>query len=283
MACTEEEFREQLSAETFIDLAKLQDMSRYGIPDGVRGEVWPYLLGVLKPLNTQQDTRRLSSYQVYLNMEQDKQSTADISKRVRYSVERYCAGSPNPWLQRPETRKALENVQIAFMNANAEMPYLREMTCMLAPILWAVQKEDLTFLCFEALVHKIGTALPVQKIPHKVGQLMMLIRSILPQLSGHLEEEGIQPNDWAQSWLQFLLSRELPLPSVLRLWDTYFSAPQSLQLHLYVCLAILSHLSEELTQLTDAELRGALQRLPLMDIDRIISEAYNLEAETGML
>jgi hypothetical protein len=122
------QFREQLSAETFIDLAKLQDMSRYGIPDGVRGEgirlkgglfantrtvsVWPYLLGVLKPLNSmrhsfceqarlfmfdlaQQDTRRLSSYQVYLNMEQDKQSTADISKRVRYSVERceHCCSS----------------------------------------------------------------------------------------------------------------------------------------------------------------------------------------------
>jgi hypothetical protein len=35
------QFREQLSAETFIDLAKLQDMSRYGIPDVVRGEGMP--------------------------------------------------------------------------------------------------------------------------------------------------------------------------------------------------------------------------------------------------
>lgn len=42
--------------------------------------------------------------------------------------------------------------------------------------------------------------------------------------------------EWAASWFQFLLSRELPLDCVMRLWDTYFAGPDGLRLHIYVCL-----------------------------------------------
>ncbi len=61
---------------------------------------------------------------------------------------------------------------------------------------------------------------------------------LLARSSSHLEEEGIQPNDWAQSWLRYLLSRELPLVSLLRLWDTFFSTDMGLDLHIYVALGM---------------------------------------------
>jgi hypothetical protein len=64
----------------------------------------------------------------------------------------------------------------------------------------------------------------------------------------HFEEEEVQPNDWAQSWLQWVLSRELPLSSLVRLWDTYLSCDEGLELHLYVCLAILTHCSDGATR-----------------------------------
>jgi hypothetical protein len=60
----------------------------------------------------------------------------------------------------------------------------------------------------------------------------------------HFEEEEVQPSEWAQSWLRWLLSKELPLSSVIRLWDTYFSANEGLDLHMYVCLAVLTHCNE---------------------------------------
>ena len=49
MACTEEEFQELLGGDVRVDMEKLADISKYGIPDKVRGEVWKYLLDVSKP------------------------------------------------------------------------------------------------------------------------------------------------------------------------------------------------------------------------------------------
>ncbi len=34
----------------------------------------------------------------------------------------------------------------------------------------------------------------------------------------HFEEEELYLNDWAPSWIKYMLSRELPLTSVVRLW-----------------------------------------------------------------
>ncbi len=49
MSCSVEEFLELLGGEVHVDMDKLTDVSRYGIPEKVRGEVWKYLLDVSKP------------------------------------------------------------------------------------------------------------------------------------------------------------------------------------------------------------------------------------------
>ncbi|EFA83949.1 hypothetical protein PPL_03019 [Heterostelium album PN500] len=84
----------------------------------------------------------------------------------------------------------------------------------------------------------------------------------------HFEEEEINSNDWAMSWLRYLLSVELPLECVLRLWDTYLSAQLGLDLHVFVCLAILINFSEELLELEHSEILGFLQHLPGIDMDQ---------------
>ena len=48
-------------------------------------------------------------------------------------------------------------------------------------------------------------------------------RHTLPDLYFYFEEEQCSGGMWLFSWLQFLLARELPLPCVLRLWDTYLA------------------------------------------------------------
>jgi hypothetical protein len=49
----------------------------------------------------------------------------------------------------------------------------------------------------------------------------------------------VDPSRWLQSWLQFMLSVELPLPSLLRLWDFYFSDDECVHMHMFVCLGVL--------------------------------------------
>ena len=46
MASTEEEYHELMNAEVFVEIDKLRDIAKHGVPDTVRGEVWMYLLGV---------------------------------------------------------------------------------------------------------------------------------------------------------------------------------------------------------------------------------------------
>ena len=98
-------------------------------------------------------------------------------------------------------------------------------------------------------------------------------------------EEQCSGGEWLQSWLQFLLARDLPLPCLLRLWDSYFAYTAShgheatLQLHIYVCLAVLEACDEELMELDDAEVKWYLRHLPVLDMDAIITQAFNIQED----
>ncbi|MFN3504343.1 MAG: hypothetical protein ACK4ZJ_19030, partial [Allorhizobium sp.] len=85
--------------------------------------------------------------------------------------------------------------------------------------------------------------------------------------------------EWASRWLAHLLSQELPLPCLLRLWDTYFASAEGFALHPYVCLAVLEQCAEDLLELDYPEMKGFLQHLPTLDMDQVIAQAYNIKEE----
>ena len=49
MASSADEYRELLSSEMFVELDKLRDIAKHGVPEALRGDVWCYLLGVHHP------------------------------------------------------------------------------------------------------------------------------------------------------------------------------------------------------------------------------------------
>mmetsp|Transcript_14632 Transcript_14632/g.44681 ORF Transcript_14632/g.44681 Transcript_14632/m.44681 type:complete len:143 (+) Transcript_14632:628-1056(+) len=113
---------------------------------------------------------------------------------------------------------------------------------------------------------------------------MTLLRHTLPELYFHLEAEqrisDPSGSAWLESWLSLFLSKELPLPCVLQLWDAYFSsAPDgSLQeLHTFVCLSVLETCQDELMELDDDELSQYLQHLPPMDMGQVVTAAFNMK------
>ena len=63
---------------------------------------------------------------------------------------------------------------------------------------------------------------------------------------------------------------------LMRLWDTYFAVPDLLDLHLYVCLAILTNCRDVLEDLDRSETMSMLFSLPPLNVDRIISDAVNI-------
>ena len=109
---------------------------------------------------------------------------------------------------------------------------------------------------------------------------MTLFRTSLPELHAYFETEEVDVLAVATSWLQHCgVCNTLSYPG-----DTYFAVPDLLDLHLYVCLAILMNCKDALEDLDRSETMSMLCSLPSLDVDRvsdlaltqIISDAVNI-------
>jgi hypothetical protein len=94
-----------------------------------------------------------------------------------------------------------------------------------------------------------------------VGVLLMLLRNTNAELYDHLTAEGVSPFAWAPRYLACLLANVLPRGNLLEVWDVYF-ANGDLSLHPYVCLAVLSHCTEELVELDGDGAVAVMAELP---------------------
>ncbi|KAF2073773.1 hypothetical protein CYY_004907 [Polysphondylium violaceum] len=282
MACTEEEFTELLGGEVFIDMDKLAAISKHGIPDKVRPEVYKYLLGISKNDKSEEEKVKKQQQQDYKEIDKND---SEITKKIRSHLKRYQSYHKERTsdqrikidFQSVEIRNKIENILISYVNYNNDIEYYSfGMLAILGPFIAILQSESDIFFCFVSMMKKIDENLNNEGLAPKLSRFIMLFRSVLPELFSHFEEEEISNNDWATSWIQNLLSCELPIDCVLRLWDTYLSASLGLDLHVFVCLAILTNFSEELLELEHSEILAFLQHLPGIDMDQIIAQAYNI-------
>lgn len=267
---------ELLGGEVFIDMERLIDTSRHGIPEKVRGEVWKHLLEVSKPDKSEEDRLKKQQYQDYQDLQ--KFNNPEITKKVRHQLKRYRTKDRNGFFQTQEVRTRIENVICTYTSNNTDAEYQFGMLALLGPFVATLTLESDIYFCFCALMKKIEQEFTVDSIQNKSARFMMYFRSVQPELYNHFEEEEINSNDWATSWLQYLLACELPLDCVLRLWDTYFAEP-GLELHLYVCLVILVNYAEELLEMESTEILSFLQHLPVMDMEIVVAQAHNLYDE----
>ncbi|KAF9948117.1 hypothetical protein BGZ65_008296 [Modicella reniformis] len=150
-----------------------------------------------------------------------------------------------------------------------------------APFVYSIKREWDAHLCFEKMVIMLDDHFNDESINEAVAKFMTLFHTCIPDLYSYFEEEEVDIREWAASALQFVLSRELSLENTMRLWDTYFAIPEGgwMDLHPFACLAILKQLKEGFEDLEQSEIRTMMMRLPQMDMDQIINEAFNLRHE----
>lgn len=66
-------------------------------------------------------------------------------------------------------------------------------------------------------------------------------------MHNHLQIHGVDYLQFSFRWMNNLLTRELPLHSTIRLWDTYLAESDGFAVfQLYVCAAFLLHWREKL-------------------------------------
>ncbi|PWZ01846.1 hypothetical protein BCV70DRAFT_185391 [Testicularia cyperi] len=145
-----------------------------------------------------------------------------------------------------------------------------------APFVQCVRVEAGMYFAFERLMSLMAEHSARHPLPLQVATFLTLFRTTLPELHSYFEEEEVDIIGFATNWLQHLLAGELRIEDLMRLWDTYFAMSDFLDLHLYVCIAILTNCKDSLEELDRSETKSMLYSLPPLDIDRIINEAINI-------
>jgi len=116
-----------------------------------------------------------------------------------------------------------------------------------------------------------------------VTRLEDLIKRIDTELYHHLDQEGIHFLQFGFRWMNCLLIREVPLKSLIRVWDTYVSEEVGgfENFHVYVCAVIVKTFREKLMKMKFQELIMFLQDMPTSDwsdedVEPILSQAFIL-------
>ncbi|KAI8354757.1 rab-GTPase-TBC domain-containing protein [Mortierella sp. GBAus27b] len=275
-AITLEEYEEILSAEVLVEVPKLREYARYGIPREVRGEAWLFLLGIQDADRSKEVSTQRQRMQ---DFEQLDKEPNESSKRVRGEISRYLRKTRIESSR--DIPRLFEEVISAYCNHNHHIEYYPAMVNLCAPFVYSIKREWNAYLCFEKMINMLDEHFNEESVNEAVAKFMTLFHTCIPDLYSYFEEEEVDIKEWAASALQFVLSRELPLENTMRLWDTYFATPEAgwMDLHPFACLAILKHLKDSFEDLEQSEIRTMLMRLPQMDMDRIINEAFNLRHE----
>lgn len=164
----------------------------------------------------------------------------------------------------------------AMLNATSAIEFHPSLVYLCAPFAQCVRAEAGVYFAFERLMSMIEEYNATHPLPQRVSKFLTLFRMTLPELNAYFEAEEVDLVAVATNWLQHLLAREMQMNDLMRLWDTYFAVPDLLDLHLYVCIAILTNSKDALEDLDRSETMSMLSALPPLDVDRIISDAVNI-------
>lgn len=183
----------------------------------------------------------------------------------------------------PSQRKRFESVLSNFLNYQDDQ-YNSDLIYFLGPFISSIEQDYECYFCFKNFMSLKRNKYEIGPLSWGLGKFMMLFRETQNQLYVHFYEEELEPNDWALSWyvkfylisrVKTLLSRQLSMKSICRLWEIYFSI-NDFDLHLFVCLAILQHHKVTLIELNLSELITFLNYLGDLDVDKMVKSAYNI-------
>jgi hypothetical protein len=173
----------------------------------------------------------------------------------------------------------LEQVVSRYLQNHQALEYTPSLIPLCGPLVYTFQTESESYFALDRVLQMIDEWFSEIDQDQQIANFLMLFRLLLPALYNHFQDEEVNTNELVSDWFRTLFSKQLPLECVLRLWDTYFSSPEKLSLHVYVCLAVLSHFKEDLEDLEQSDIQSFMQRLPAVNIDAVLAQAYQLKFE----
>jgi len=287
MAASEAEFVELVGHEMTVDVDRLRDVSFFGVPESVRAQVWRVLLPLFDAdLSRNKGEENDPQSMETATGEEEGLNKAEIRRIFQTELARFQRragqGGGAGELTSKKLQRKLLRILFAFVNSSPGTVWSFHHAGLVqaaSPFAILFKNEQEGLQCFRHAMRARESYFGDGVLGNStLGRFLMLFRSRLPELYTHFEEMEVEPERWAASWLQWLLCRELPYDRCLRLWDSYFAAPDGhgLTLHTFVCLAILENCQNDLEDLEHGEILTFLHHLPYLDMDRIIVQAQYL-------
>ena len=298
------------------DYGAIAELAQRGIPDEVRGDVWkallapgsrrfiaglgtqflapvlngsdPFVAAPVDPIEHGLISSRSppdeSTFDFNMSLRMKEQNLDPVQlKRIRSELRRFKWKLSSTGFPESDRLRIVEDLIITYihdhMQIKGSMIPATSLVHLCIPVVYSSRNEEDAQLVFGQLMERVEHHFVQHCVEERMARFYSLFRLLLPDLYHYFEEVQVR-KDMIGSWLQNLLAKELPLNSVLLLWDSYLSHPDGLDLHEYVCLSVLFRCKEQLFGLGTSEIHGFLCRLPgFLQMNQLILHAQNLKRE----
>lgn len=288
----------------------LKKLSWSGVPQIFRPVTWQILCGYL-PLNSEQRSEVLERKRVeyWTLVKQCYDNHLEITFRDVYHQIRIDVPRTNPGValyQQKSVQKMFERILFVWSIRNPSSGYVQGMNDLVTPFFTVFLQDFLpeskdnierltaeergmleadTFWCLSKFMEGLHENYIFGQvgIQRNINQLKDLVQRVDSPTHKHLNENNVDYLQFSFRWFNNLLTRELPLYCIIRLWDTYLSEgdffPQFVK---YVCTAFLLHWKDLILLKGDFQsLMVFLQNLPTqnwgdVEISLVVAEAYRL-------
>lgn len=213
-----------------------------GIPVSLRAKVWAECSGA--------SSLRIPGY--YKEMVEDGCNDEVVAQQVQMDISRTL--TDNIFFRKGQGVQKLERVLMAYARRNPDIGYCQGMNLITANLLLIMPTAEDAFWMLASLIEEI---LPQKYYDHslltsRADQVVLrqYVRNLLPQLSNHLDELGVELEALSFQWFLSVFTDCLSAEALFRVWDIVFCFNDGATFLFQVALALLK-LNEK--QLLDCE------------------------------
>lgn len=143
-----------------------------------------------------------------------------------------------------------------------------------------------TYWCFSKLIDGIQDHYTFDQsgIQKCISRVQEIVERMDAPLNQHFTELGIEYIQFAFRWFNCFLLRDIPLKSIVRLWDTYLGEDNGFETyHIYICASFLLSFADKIKSSDFQEIILFLQDPPtgaydIKDEESLLSQAYVLKS-----
>ncbi|KAG6590888.1 EVI5-like protein [Phytophthora cinnamomi] len=255
----------------------LKKRIRKGIPEALRGRVWSHLAGSSQML--------LNNPGVYHQLLQTARVPCEetIARDIGRTFPRHSLFRDRSSLG----QCALMNVLKAYSLHDPEVGYCQGMGFLSAMFLCYMPEQQAFWLLVACLNHKrYGLAdlyrPRMPKVPEVTFVFQGLFKQIMPQLSTHLENEGLHPTMYLTQWFLTLFTYNFPFEFVTRVWDAFLH--EGWKVIYRAALALLKVSQKTLLSSKFETIMEYFRDLPnKVDTDEVLTAAFRLPIKRSQI